>query len=170
MRLECVLNLAPTRYTTGTHFSVPKCVMWGPAGRAARPPDRHPLAHFRISGGIRLQTSSNLPVCDKEPITEYAFQIPPTGTRGRNWWRRQLVTISFRELGATARDAQSAQVSVRGDEINPLCHPAIAGANASGSLLRRSTKLATAGEGLHPSRRRRTSSSSKGKLLVSVAR
>ena len=66
------------------------------------------MAHFRISGGIRLQTSSNLPLYNKEPITEYEFQIPPTGTRGRNWWRRQLVNDVF---SSGASDGDSLEVS-----------------------------------------------------------
>ena len=132
-------------------------------------PDQHPMAHFRISGGIRLQTSSNLPLYNKEPITEYEFQIPPTGTRGRNWWTsRQLVKIQRRVFEAGKR--QRFPRGECGEERNPLCHPVIAGANASGSLLHRSTKLSTASEGRHPSRGRRTSSSSKGELPVSVAR
>ena len=93
----------------GFHFKI--LVIWMFLPRL-RPPDQHPLAHFRISGGIRIQTSSNLPVCDKEPITEYAFQIPPTGTRGRNWWSRELVNVVFSRQ-ASANDFLEVSVMMR---------------------------------------------------------
>ena len=66
-------------------------------------------------------------------------------------------------------DGQGPQVGVRTEDRNPLPDFALSRANAPGSLLRRSTKLVTAGEGLHPLWRRRTSSSSKAKLVSAVA-
>ena len=134
-----------------------------------RPPDQHPMAHFRISGGIHLKTSSNLSLSENEPITEYAFQIPPAGTRGRNWWRQwQFLSksSSFRSNG----DGQSAQVCVRSEESNPLHDLPLSRANAPGSLLCRTTKLVTADEDLHPSRRLQVSSSSNAKLGAAVAK
>ena len=75
------------------------------------------------------------------------------------------------DFGKSNGDGQGPQVGVRTEDRNPLPDFALSRANnAPGSLLRRSTKLVTAGEGLHPLRRRRTSSSSKDKLLVSVAK
>ena len=74
------------------------------------------MAHFRISEVMRLQASSNLPLCDKEPITEYAFQIPPTGTRGHplpvgcssnSQFSRQACDNDFLEVSAVMRQVLS---------------------------------------------------------------
>ena len=69
-------------------------------------------------------------------------------------------------FGKSNGDGQGPQVGVRTEDRNPLPDFALSRANAPGSLLRRSTKLVTAGEGLHPLRRRRTSSSSNSKNLA----
>ena len=67
------------------------------------------------------------------------------------------MTASWVQKQQSVLDVSKRQRFPRGecdDERNPLCHPAIDGANASGSLLRRGTKLSTVEEDLHPSRGR----------------
>ena len=80
-----------------------------------------------------------------------------------------LVSNSQFSTIGTNGDGQCAQVCVRSDEMDPLYDFPLSCANASGSLLCRTTKLVTADEGLHPSRRRVTSSSSNAKLGAAVA-
>ena len=54
------------------------------------------------------------------------------------------------DFGKSNGDGQGPQVGVRTEDRNPLPDFALSRANGPGSLLRRTTKLATAGEDLHP--------------------
>ena len=72
------------------------------------------------------------------------------GKRVSGRWQFLFSPILERANG----DGQGPQVGVRTEDRNPLPDFALSRANAPGSLLRRSTKLVTAGEGLHPLRRR----------------
>ena len=73
------------------------------------------------------------------------------------------------DFGKSNGDGQGPQVCVRSEEMNPLYDFPLSCANASGSLLCRTTKLPTAEEDLHPSRRLQVSSSSNDKIVTAVA-